>query len=783
MPKANPEAKKKTQKKAEAANKQRPASPARRQGARGNLVPVITGLPPTPPRKKVKGKRGRDEDENDEDPEEPKKKKMKGAKNAAAGKAARPADPDRPAPGPSASGKHGRQVADRSSQPRSLSPSTAGGSTSSSQAPSSSSKTSAPPSHNTSSSRRRSSPLVLSEDSSSSRGSSSHAPSAKAAAPSQPVPPDAFENAAAAFKRVQASDVDSDDFDLGEDGCGKLPKNILKLVLEEPLEDNEEGEEAQGGGDEDKDDEDEGEGEGGDDNEGDDNSGAADDNAVETDDKDDGNGEELSTRQVKDFIAFVRELSRRKFCMTKEESDPHTIPGHFKKWARHISRLCGVFTSVHNVFTCGMAIVTTNPHTAEDYEVAYKQMRTMSAKAAKFYTKKFFYLCDEIPKFKLLCQHMLSHPGDISLIAKFLEIHASAGRSSDIATIKRNFHSYLPTVSLPNDIYIAPLSYNQYKNLKTRNGGYNLECSARLVVPINERDAFDREPLAYTKRKSTQCKQRQDGAARQKRHKDDRPQSSEIDDEKTLPSFLFPTYLMYDDLNPQRGLLKGDLCVTVFRHLFTGPSSAGLGDGESGDGCLCLIGIYKIKCCTPELITYVATLVRHLLSIDGRWQGDTNNRSGHRFHTALHTILSVDFDAWKERKDSVDVDMDSDVDDDVDVVDENIFSYFNRSQWGDPETQVIRDPCDFDFDDDDSNIRQRILNARKAELARQQDDRAKGKQRAKARQRAPSELPPSSSRSSSVELFEGPPPSDQAENGVHDVNGDRHGDADIAEGA
>ncbi|PIL32958.1 hypothetical protein GSI_05076 [Ganoderma sinense ZZ0214-1] len=351
-----------TNRRKETTQKKAKAAAGCRQGARGNLAPVITGPPPTPPRKKAKGKHGRDEDENDEESEEPKKKKTSRRQGCKAG--------------------------------------------------------------------------------SSSRGSSSHTPSAKVASPSQPVSPDVFENALAAFKRVQSSGVDSDDLDLGEDGSGKPPKNIVKLIFEESLEE-EEGKDEEGAVDEDED----------------------------------------------------------------EDADENDAEGE---------------------------------------------------------------------------------------------------------------------------------------------------------------------------------------------------------------------------------------------------------GGDGNEGRSCLVEIYETKRCTPEPIAYVATL----------WQGDTSNRSGHRFRTAVHTILSVDFDAWKHHNGSVNVDIDSDADDDIDIF---------GSQWGDPETPVIHDPFNLD-DDDGGNIRQRILNARKAELTRYQGDRTKAKQRAKAKQRSPSELPSPSSRSLSVELSEGPPPSDLAE------NGDRNGDADMVEG-
>ena len=44
--------------------------------------------------------------------------------------------------------------------------------------------------------------------------------------------------------------------------------------------------------------------------------------------------------------------------------------------------------------------------------------------------------------------------------------------------------------------------------------------------------------------------------------------------DKDLPSFLYESETAYDEENEDMGLFRGFLLVRVYRHIFTGPSSA-----------------------------------------------------------------------------------------------------------------------------------------------------------------------------------------------------------------
>ncbi|KAM5541569.1 hypothetical protein V8D89_004759 [Ganoderma adspersum] len=776
--------------------KKRPASPTRPKGPRGNHAAVISDPPPTPPRKKAKTKHKQVESEAEsEHHSEPPRKKKKGPKKASTEPkrtGVEWADPDlsesdRHSGQASSGGKHSGKTPDTSSAPHSSSPLPSG----SSRAPRSSSHSSAPLSDKTVPSARTAPSCASANNASSGGASSQHPPrqpntSSDRAVPIPAIAPNALENAANAFKAL--ADTTRHDLDLGN-FSGQKKVNVPEPICDEDMEDDgEEEEEGEEDGSLNLEDEQPkqarakpqisltdaeadaaAEDEDGDEDEDEDEDELEDAGTSDEDDEDveEDVEEELSKEEVVSFMKLIQSRKDDKYTLTYKESDSTTVPGHFKKWARHAHRLCSIYTDIHSVILTGMTVVKANPKTATDYQECYKHMPNMTAKAVKFYTTKFFHLCNCVPKFKLLCQYLLSWPRGMFHFAKFFEVHASAGHSSDIATLKRSFHSYLPTVYLDNGTCIPPLTVNQYTNLKSRNAGYYSDCSARLIVPINERDAFDEEPHEYAKHKNAQRREQDKEAARPKKHhKNDRPKPADgsIDDQKTFPSFLFPTLQEYDGLNPQRGIFKGDLCLTAAHHLFKGPSSVGRNDGLPGFGWDCLAKIYKIKHFTPDLLAYVATLVRHLLSVDARWQKESAERIGHHFHTALHTILTVDYEAWKEDRDRADNQMhdddDNDDDDDDDIItDENIFSYYNRciygTPWGDPETQVVAGHDLVDTDDED-NLRACMLAARKAELAARHHPRVKkGKQRASSLEQHEQRA-----RDPSVEFVERPPPSE-----------------------
>ncbi|KAI1796814.1 hypothetical protein LXA43DRAFT_1057645 [Ganoderma leucocontextum] len=704
------------------------AAAAKRKGARGNQALFFSPLPPTPSRKT---KRRRVVESDDE--VEPVTKKNKPSKEPVA----HSGDPDR------RKAKHGSQNGNPLPSPRPSSPPPA-----------------PPPPEPRPSSQRDPSPRPLSgqrdsthrdptrldaaqhdstqpnparRDAGQGQSNASSGRSTSNAAASRPVPCSPGRTFAESLKAMKEFDLEGeelDDLELQEDNVKtrKRKSKGKKVVAEEDEDDD----------DDDKDDKDE----------------ADEDEDDDEDDKDDfsnNDEDELSTEAVDHLMTLIRSRKKQKYSLIKKQSNPERLPGHFKKWGRHAHCLLGVYTNVHKTITTGMMVLKSHPSTTEEYTRSYRAIPNMSPATAKFYTKKFMYLCDVVPKLKALCGHLLYRTGDMFVFAKFFKKHAGAGRSSDISTLKRNFAAYLPRVTLSDNVVICPLTQVEYAN-KTRNGGYFSVSTGRLVLPIHERDTFDEDPVEYNKQKANQHKS---FVHQNKCHKADRT----TDDDKSYPGFLFPSRFDYDERAPQRGMFKNGLCESVLRHWLKGPSAVGLSDGAPNLGRTCLADIYDITKLMPDYLAYAATLIRHLLSVDGRWSGDDKRRSGHRFHTSPHRLLTLDYEMWEEDVESGEL-HDGEG---THWMMENIFSYYNRllfgAEEGNPEEQAAeRSEYGDDDSDDYDNLRARALKAHKAEL---EDMRRLRLERNRKQQDASSQEP-QQLRAQSVDYVNAEPLADRA---------------------
>ncbi len=77
-----------------------------------------------------------------------------------------------------------------------------------------------------------------------------------------------------------------------------------------------------------------------------------------------------------------------------------------------------------------------------------------------------------------------------------IDAHARAGRASDLNSIRKELHTYVPEATLENGIKIPPLRSSQVRQ-QDPSVGYKSITTGRLVVNINERDEFDRDPQRY----------------------------------------------------------------------------------------------------------------------------------------------------------------------------------------------------------------------------------------------------------------------------------------------
>ena len=281
--------------------------------------------------------------------------------------------------------------------------------------------------------------------------------------------------------------------------------------------------------------------------------------------------------------------------------------------------------------------------------------------------------------------------------------------------MKRNFATYLPHVTLSENFVIRPLTQVEYTN-KARNGGYFSVCTARLILPIHERDEFDDDPiqsviffrsvyvLITSPRNTRFMASEHKGLARKnQRRKGERT----TEDDMSYPGFLYPSHIDYDALAPQRGIFKNTLCESVRAAFLRSFAYSPTSSSRSSDTCSRVhrpsasamerltsgervsrtstrspssrqttsrtLRLWYVQFDIYSVMLTTALQIRHLLSVDGRWSGDDKRRSGHRLHTSLHRLLTLDYEMWEEDVESGEL-----FEDDDHWLNENVFSYYNQ---------------------------------------------------------------------------------------------------------
>ncbi|TFK79731.1 hypothetical protein K466DRAFT_505095, partial [Polyporus arcularius HHB13444] len=110
-------------------------------------------------------------------------------------------------------------------------------------------------------------------------------------------------------------------------------------------------------------------------------------------------------------------------------------------------------------------------------------------------------------------------------------------------------------------------------------------------------------------------------------------------DHRDYPSFLYDVE-EYDADRIDKGLLRSELLVKAYRHIFTSPSSAERPQGQMSSHCIA--SIYKLERVTPESIAYVACLLRNSLSSCPGWQVDDGAFLGVPFNKSIINLFTGD---------------------------------------------------------------------------------------------------------------------------------------------
>ncbi|KAF8910911.1 hypothetical protein CPB84DRAFT_1958086 [Gymnopilus junonius] len=140
------------------------------------------------------------------------------------------------------------------------------------------------------------------------------------------------------------------------------------------------------------------------------------------------------------------------------------------------------------------------------------------------------------------------------------------------------------------DYEIEQLLSADHKNIR----GFNHLDTADLLCPLSMRDEFERDPVAWTSKVI-------DG---------DIPI---MDDE--FPTFMYESGTEYNPDDLLMGFLRSDLLARVFRHIFTGPSTAFCPTNSPNKSKAKIFGLTKV---TGEMIAYTCTYLA--LSSASKWK-------------------------------------------------------------------------------------------------------------------------------------------------------------------
>ncbi|TBU51009.1 hypothetical protein BD310DRAFT_835612 [Dichomitus squalens] len=349
-------------------------------------------------------------------------------------------------------------------------------------------------------------------------------------------------------------------------------------------------------------------------------------------------------------------------------SDKSSHLAGLRDLARFLPRQYTPYDNFNSMFITGISIWQLGPMSEADRTKRIKAVRKVKFKDAQYLVYVFEDLIQEHTIFRNYAEKLKDRPQDILAVARFIDYHARAARTSDIRTLKVELPKFFEDVQIAPDWAVPALSPLEFEK-RERNCGLYSDCTARLLVNINERERFDRNGTIYRMTKLAETPELK--KKRLRKH-------PETDESYSYPSFLFPATLEYNADDPSYGLFKGAFFRKCVRTLLTGATSASQPPGVPGTGRSTLSKKHNIYCVTSAMIAYVASLVRFLLSDKKDWDGDDADGSGQLLHSALREFLDLEFEAHEDAAEDGLFQPGSEKEE----LNENVFAHYNRWIFG-----------------------------------------------------------------------------------------------------
>ncbi|KAI0685149.1 hypothetical protein BC835DRAFT_1421514 [Cytidiella melzeri] len=299
---------------------------------------------------------------------------------------------------------------------------------------------------------------------------------------------------------------------------------------------------------------------------------------------------------MEDLAPKERVMAIHAALITDRGNDP--VLKRLVSKARWLPRIAGMVSdNMDDIFSFGAKV---GGGMIEEGSQVWKELKAGSAtsegRVVWRVANQWNALVKVMPEFVTDLKYYVKSEECFRLLLAFMVKHASAARRDDIAGLKGSIHNYI--------ISEEPIPAGTPKNQL----GWGNITTARLLVPQHMRVAFDRNPTSNVMELLQRGDVWEEGY-------------HEKYLAKNLPSFLWDDDEGSDCEMFDEGLLRGPLLLKIFRHLFTGKSSAVQPNFASASvGRSRLIKVHKVRRVEPGMIAWAAVMARFSLSSVSTWK-------------------------------------------------------------------------------------------------------------------------------------------------------------------
>ncbi|OBZ73016.1 hypothetical protein A0H81_06636 [Grifola frondosa] len=283
--------------------------------------------------------------------------------------------------------------------------------------------------------------------------------------------------------------------------------------------------------------------------------------------------------------------------------------------ARFLFRQNGPFIRVYHVFVLGLTFYGNAKHIAK----AARKMphfKDFPEKDVLIMWKAFNEFLVDVPWFTDIIPGLRDSADHTRSLCSFLEYHARAARSDDIASLKRDAHLFTGRYR-PSKRRQHPAFHTDMGNKSNR--GWNHVGLARLLVPRSMRDKFDEDPKKFVRKVRTESTRSQ----------------------RRLPEFLHADD-GYDTSAEDKALGMGEFLLLCGRRIFTGPRSAQSEPGAQGAGRKTVAQLKNMSTVTPQNIAYTAVIARFAINGQPGWRDNDGLFHGAAFFKHIVDLFDAD---------------------------------------------------------------------------------------------------------------------------------------------